>query len=126
MFPEAYVLVASCTGYGTYKVGVIPASASSAAGGAPPPTDAASPAECVRQAIECGYRFIDCAEFYANEAAVGEGIASSGVPRESLYLASKVWTSTIYAGPDAVQKQIEKTLADLRTDYIDLCTPPSD
>jgi len=109
-------------GYGTYKVGVIPASASSVAGTAapPPPTDAANPADCVKQAIECGYRFLDCAEFYANEAAVGEGIKASGVPRDQLYLASKVWTTTIHAGPEAVQAQLEKTLAALQTDYIDL------
>lgn len=107
-------------GYGTYKVGVIPASASSAADAAPPPTDAINPADCVKMAIECGYRFFDCAEFYANEAAVGEGIAASGVPREQLFLASKVWTTTIYNGPEAVQAQLDKTLADLKTDYIDL------
>jgi len=108
-------------GYGTYKVGVIPASASSAAGGAPPPpTDEANPADCVKLAIECGYRFFDCAEFYANEAAVGDGIAASGVPRDQLFLASKVWTTTIHNGPEAVQAQLEKTLKDLRTDYIDL------
>ena len=59
-------------------------------------------------------------QFYANEKAVGEGIARSGVPRAELYLASKVWTTTIHAGPEAVQAQLEKTLADLRTDYIDL------
>lgn len=102
---------------------MIPASASSVAGTAapPPPTDAANPADCVKQAIECGYRFLDCAEFYANEAAVGEGIKASGVPRDQLYLASKVWTTTIHAGPEAVQAQLEKTLAALQTDYIDLC-----
>ena len=67
-----------------------------------------------------GYRFLDCAEFYANEKAVGKGIAMSGVPRSELFIASKVWTTTIHAGPDAVQAQIDKTLADLGTDYIDL------
>jgi hypothetical protein len=112
------VLLTFCmarTGYGTYKVGVIPASASSATSNADMATDVVNPADCVKQAIECGYRFLDCAEFYANEAAVGEGIAASGVPREQLYLASKVWTTTIYNGPEAVQAQLEKTLKDLRT-----------
>ena len=107
-------------GYGTYKVGVIPASASSAVASGSTDTDAVSPAECVANALGMGYRFLDCAEFYANEKAVGEGIAQSGVPRSELYLASKVWTTTIHAGPEAVQAQLEKTLADLGTDYLDL------
>jgi len=106
-------------GYGTYKVGVVPASASSAVASGSTATDAVDTAECVKTALGLGYRFLDCAEFYANEKAVGEGIAKSGVPRSELFLASKVWTTTIHAGPEAVQKQIEKTLADLGTDYLD-------
>ena len=112
-WPSSYA--SCCTGYGTYKVGVIPSSASSAAAGKVAEMEITDPTECVRQAIECGYRFIDCAEFYANENAVGKAISSAGVPREQLYLASKVWTATIYKGPAAVQAQLEKTLADLRT-----------
>ena len=107
-------------GYGTYKVGVVPASASSAVASGSTATDAVDPAECVATALKLGYRFLDCAEFYANEKAVGEGIAKSGVPRDQLFLASKVWTTTIHKGPEAVQAQLEKTLADLGTDYIDL------
>jgi len=42
------------------------------------------------------------------------------VPRDQLYLASKVWTTTIHNGPEAVQAQLDKTLADLKTDYLDL------
>ena len=49
------------------------------------------------------------------QAAVGEGIAASGIRRDELYLASKVWTTTIHKGPEAVQAQLEKTLADLKT-----------
>ena len=108
------------TGYGTYKVGVVPASASSAVAASSTDTDAVNPADCVAKALELGYRFLDCAEFYANEKAVGEGIARSGVARSELFLASKVWTTTIHKGPAAVQAQLEKTLADLGTDYIDL------
>ena len=104
-------------GYGTYKVGVMPASAS---GAATDVVEAVNPADCVAEAVGLGYRFIDCAEFYGNEKAVGEGIARSGVAREELYLASKVWTTTIHAGPEAVQAQLEKTLADLGTPYLDL------
>jgi len=107
-------------GYGTYKVGVIPASASSAVAKADAAVEAANPTDCVKQALECGYRFLDCAEFYANEEAVGDAIAESGVHRSELYLASKVWTTTIHQGPEAVQAQIDKTLAALKTDYLDL------
>jgi len=107
-------------GYGTYKVGVVPASASSAVAAGTTETEAVNPADCVAKALELGYRFLDCAEFYGNEKAVGEGIKRSGVPREQLFLASKVWTTTIHQGPAAVQAQIEKTLADLGTDYLDL------
>ena len=107
-------------GYGTYKVGVVPASASSAVAAGSTDTDTVNPADCVAEALGMGYRFLDCAEFYANEKAVGEGIAKSGVPRSELYLASKVWTTTIHEGPEAVQAQLDKTLADLGTDYLDL------
>lgn len=109
-------------GFGTYKVGVVPASASSAlaAGAVEAQADTVNPAECVAAALGLGYRFIDCAEFYANEKAVGEGIARSGVPRDEIFLASKVWTSTIAKGPEAVQAQLERTLADLGTNYLDL------
>lgn len=98
----------------------MPASASSAVAAGTTATEAVNPADCVAKALELGYRFLDCAEFYANEKAVGEGIAASGVPREQLFLASKCWTTTIYDGPEAVQAQLEKTLADLGTDYLDL------
>ena len=106
-------------GFGTYKVGFIPASASAAAAG----TEAsgaqeATAAEIVENALRVGYRFLDCAEFYGNEHEVGAAIAVAGVPREELYLASKVWTTKIYEGP-----AVETTLADLDTTYLDLSTP---
>ena len=110
-------------GYGTYKVGFIPASASSvasAAGDAKATEIEVTAAECVEMALKVGYRFLDCAEFYGNEHEVGKAIKASGVPREELFLASKCWTTTIHKGPEAVQAQLEKTLADLGTDYIDL------
>ena len=64
-------------GYGTYKVGFVPASASSvaaAAGDAAAATqvEEATAAECVETALRVGYRFLDCAEFYGNEAEVGK------------------------------------------------------
>ena len=59
-------------GYGTYKVGFVPASASGAGGVAMGQGGDAK--EIVRAALELGYRFLDCAEFYGNEDAVGEAI----------------------------------------------------
>ena len=66
------------------------------------------------------YRFFDCAEFYGNEAAVGSALAAAGAERSELYLASKVWTTTVYEGPAAVRAQVVRTLADLQTSYLDL------
>ena len=108
-------------GYGTYKVGFMPASASAVAAGSEAAETAVSAAECVEQALAAGYRFLDCAEFYGNEAEVGRAIAASGVPRSELYLASKVWTTTIHKGVSAVRAQVEKTLADLGVEHLDLC-----
>lgn len=108
-------------GFGTYKVGFIPASASSAA--ANPSTAATagpSARECVRTALEVGYRFLDCAQFYGNEKEVGMAIQDSKIPRSELFLASKVWCDNIYRGPSAVRKQVLQTLQDLQTDYLDL------
>jgi len=101
-------------GYGTYKVGVVPASAS--AGGAVTRTTA----EVLEDAIAVGYRMFDCAQFYANEPGVGQAFKASGVPREDLFVVSKVWNNTVYDGADAVRAQVDKSLADFQTDYIDL------
>eukprot|EP00566_Odontella_aurita_P010665 CAMPEP_0113561968 /NCGR_PEP_ID=MMETSP0015_2-20120614/20267_1 /TAXON_ID=2838 /ORGANISM="Odontella" /LENGTH=403 /DNA_ID=CAMNT_0000463815 /DNA_START=24 /DNA_END=1235 /DNA_ORIENTATION=- /assembly_acc=CAM_ASM_000160 len=108
-------------GFGTYKVGFIPASASSAtaAGGS---TDAVqrTAEECVSDALDVGYRFLECAQFYGNESEVGKAISKSGIRREELFLCSKVWTTTIERGPAAIRAQLERTLADLGTEYLDL------
>ena len=105
-------------GFGTYKVGFIPASASAA--GTTTTGSERTAQECIADALDCGYRFLECAEFYGNEAEVGKAIAASGIDRKDLFLCSKVWTTTIEKGPDAVRAQLEKTLADLGTDYVDL------
>jgi len=108
-------------GFGTYKVGFIPASASSAvAAGGVSSEPQRTAEECVRDALSVGYRFLECAEFYGNESEVGKAIKASGVPREELFLCSKVWTTTIEKGDDAIRAQLEKTLSDLGTDYVDL------
>eukprot|EP00960_Hanusia_phi_P027709 746970-Hanusia_phi.AAC.2 len=124
-------------GFGTYKVGFIPASASAAVAGQDQQGSKEETArECVLSALECGYRFLDCAQFYGNEKEVGLAIKDSGIPREELFLASKVdgrlptpspshwtgkvWTDKIFEGADAVRTQIQQTLDDLGTDYLDL------
>lgn len=107
-------------GFGTYKVGFIPASASAAVAGDAPKTVERTAEECVSDALSVGYRFLECAEFYGNESEVGKAIAKSGIDRSELFICSKVWTTTIEQGPEAIEKQLKKTLADLGTDYIDL------
>lgn len=106
-------------GFGTYKVGFIPASASAAVAGSAGGVERTAE-ECVSDALSVGYRFLECAEFYGNEHEVGKAIAKSGIDRKDLFLCSKVWTTTIEKGPTAIEAQLDKTLADLGTDYIDL------
>lgn len=106
-------------GFGTYKVGFIPASASSATAGSDE-TPQRTAKECVADALAVGYRFLECAQFYGNEAQVGEAIRESKIPREELFICSKVWTTTIEEGPEAIRAQVEQTLKDLQTDYVDL------
>lgn len=100
-------------------MGFVPASASSAAGGTSSGPERTAE-ECVRDALDVGYRFLECAEFYGNEAEVGKAIKGSGVKREELFLCSKVWTTTIEKGDEAIRARLDKTLADLGTDYVDL------
>ena len=69
----------------------------------------------VLSALQCGYRLIDTANAYVNEKAVGRAMRKSGIPRDEIFLETKLWPS-FYEQPDAV----DKTLARLDTDYIDL------
>ena len=69
----------------------------------------------VLSALQSGYRLIDTANAYVNEKAVGRAMKKSGLPREEIFLETKLWPA-FYEQPDAV----EKTLARLGTDYIDL------
>ena len=104
-------------GFGTYKVGYIPPSASAAASSTAPSRSAH---EVITDALAVGYRFMECAQYYNNEGDIGQALKDSGIPRQELFLCSKVWTTTIEQGPEAVEKQLEQTLADLQTDYLDL------
>lgn len=69
----------------------------------------------VLSALQCGYRLIDTANAYVNEKAVGRAVRKSGIPRDEIFLETKLWPS-FYEQEDAV----EKTLQRLGTDYIDL------
>lgn len=75
-------------------------------------------ARCVTQALESGYRMIDTAQAYENEEGVGQAIATCGIPREDLFLTTKVWITN--AGERRAAASIEESLEKLRTDYIDL------
>ena len=72
----------------------------------------------VVDAIEVGYRLIDTAASYMNEEAVGQGLRASGVPREQLFVTSKLWVQE--AGYERTQQAIDKSLRRLRLDYLDL------
>ena len=74
--------------------------------------------EAVRSALDVGYRMIDTAQAYYNEAAVGRAWRTSGIAREDLFLVTKVWISN--AGDERAAKSIDESLRKLETDYIDL------
>ena len=74
--------------------------------------------EAVRDALEIGYRQIDTARAYGNEAEVGAGIADSGVAREEIFLTTKIFPGDFE--PDAIMAAAEDSLRSLRTDYLDL------
>lgn len=80
--------------------------------------DGREAAEAVRTAIEVGYRAIDTAEVYFNEAGVGEGIRQSGVAREELFITTKVHNDS--QGYDKCLKAFDESLKKLGTDYADL------
>ena len=87
-------------GFGTYKV-------------APEDTY-----DAVSRALEVGYRHIDTAQMYGNEAEVGAALEASGIPREDLFVTTKVDNSN--HEPDRAAASIRRSLEDLRTDYVDL------
>ena len=73
---------------------------------------------CVSQALELGYRLIDTAAAYMNEEAVGKAIAKCGVPRDELFITTKLWLED--AGYEQTLRAFERSLRRLGTDYIDL------
>lgn len=87
-------------GYGVYQV------------------DPAECARCVKDAIDAGYRSIDTAQAYCNEEGVGQAVKASGVPREELFITTKVWISN--GGYEKAKASIDESLKKLQMDYIDL------
>lgn len=73
---------------------------------------------CVSDALSVGYRSIDTAQAYFNEQNVGNAVRKSGIPREEIFLTTKVWISN--AGEEKAARSIEESLRKLQTDYIDL------
>ena len=75
-------------------------------------------AEAVRQAIAAGYRHVDTAQMYGNEAGVGRGVATAGVPRSDIHITSKL--SNANHRPQDVRRSFDETLRKLGTDQLDL------
>lgn len=90
-------------GFGTYNLG-----------------DDAQTERAVAKALEVGYRHIDAASFYENEAAVGRAIRKSGIPRDEIFLTTKVWTDDMRRGEDGVLDAFEQSLDRLGLNYVDL------
>jgi diketogulonate reductase-like aldo/keto reductase len=87
-------------GYGVYQV------------------DPAEYERCVPDALEAGYRSIDTAQVYGNEEEVEETVKTCGVPREELFITTKIWISN--GGYEKARTSIAESLKNLKTGYIDL------
>lgn len=80
--------------------------------------DAKTTQTVVEEAIKTGYRLIDTAQVYGNEEAVGKAIKASGVPREELFITTKLWISDF--GYEAAKDAFNESLRKLDLDYVDL------
>lgn len=76
--------------------------------------------KALQNAIDSGFRYFDCAELYKNQDMIGNFFQNSNLKREDIWITSKVSFRMIPKGEEFIQKSIEKTLCDLKTDYIDL------
>ncbi|WP_329843038.1 2,5-didehydrogluconate reductase DkgB [Stenotrophomonas sepilia] len=74
--------------------------------------------DSVRNALDVGYRAIDTAQIYENEAEVGQAIAESGVPRDDLFITTKIWIDKL--SKDKLVPSLQDSLKKLRTDHVDL------
>src|SRR5262245_5487449 len=75
-------------------------------------------ARMVEEAIGLGYRHIDTAAMYGNEAAVGEGLRASGIAREEVFITTKVWQSDL--APRDFERSTRDSVAKLNLPYVDL------
>lgn len=87
-------------GYGTYKA------------------VAGEDKQAIRKALELGYRHLDTAAFYGNEEVVGQSVLESGIPREDIFITSKVWRTDM--GYDRTMQSFENSLKRLQLEYLDL------
>lgn len=74
--------------------------------------------KCVLDALNTGYRSIDTAQAYGNEAGVGDAVAESGIARDEIFITTKIWITN--AGYENARKSIDESLKKLKTDYVDL------
>lgn len=74
---------------------------------------------CVCDALKVGYRLIDTAQSYFNEEEVGNAIAKSGIPREEIFLTTKVWIE--HYGYEEAKRSVLESMKKLQVDYLDLC-----
>lgn len=75
-------------------------------------------AEAVREAVEIGYRHFDTAQAYANERGVGEGMRTAGVPREELFVTTKV--AAEHKDYESAARSIDESLGAMGLDYLDM------
>lgn len=73
----------------------------------------------ISYALDAGYRLIDTAAFYENEEGVGEGIRKSNIPRQEIFVTTKIWISDLET--NSTKEAFENSLSRLGLDYIDLC-----
>lgn len=81
-------------------------------------TPAEETKKCVLDALNTGYRSIDTAQAYGNEAGVGDAVAECGIARDEIFITTKIWITN--AGYENAKKSIDESLKKLRTDYVDL------
>jgi 2,5-diketo-D-gluconate reductase B len=74
--------------------------------------------DSVRNALDLGYRAIDTAQIYANEADVGQAVAESGIARDAVFLTTKIWIDNL--SRDRLIPSLQESLRKLRTDHVDL------